>query len=175
MDYGLWTMDHSPWPQEFFRRVFSQHFLYSESNLYSMVKVTDLREGDIVHILETGALDTGPEKIGMVVEISREEKMAYINNGTQEFWNPPEQIAPIPLTDKHLVETLGFEKENGADGMKYKKGPFRLVIHDPGNNTHIDMWYREDRRHFGHPLYVHELQNLHMDMTKVPLEATVIR
>jgi hypothetical protein len=32
------------------------------------------------------------------------------------------------------------------------------------------MWYREDRRHFNVPLSVHELQNLHLDMTKVHLE-----
>jgi hypothetical protein len=32
------------------------------------------------------------------------------------------------------------------------------------------MWWREDRRHFSFPLGVHELQNLHLDMTKVPLE-----
>ncbi len=135
-----------------------------------MVKITELKEGDIVQIL-----DSGIERVGTVAEISREENMALIDNGIQEFWYPPEEIVPVPITDDQLVNTLGFEKEESSEGTKYKKGPFRLVVHDPGNYTHLDIWYREDRRHFNHPLYVHELQNHHLDMTKVPLEATVIR
>ncbi len=84
-----------------------------------------------------------------------------------------DQIAPIPLTEKELF-MLGFEKIDTEDGSKYMKGPFRILVHDPGNYTNLDIWYREDRRHFNHPIYVHDLQNLHMQMTKVPLEKTVI-
>jgi hypothetical protein len=135
-----------------------------------MVKITDLKEGDIVQIL-----DAGIERVGTVVEITREDNMACINNGVQDFWYPPEEIVPVPLTEHQLLGLLGFEKEEAADGIKYKKGPFRVVVHDPGNYTNLDIWYREDRRHFNHPIYVHELQNLHMQMTKVPLEATVTR
>ncbi len=130
-----------------------------------MVKINELKEGDIVNIL-----DEGIERIGTVVKASREENMALIDNGVQEFWFPPEQIVPVPLTDEQLVNTLGFEKEDTAEGVKYKKGPFRIVVHDPGNYTNMDVWYREDRRHFNHPLYVHELQNHHLQMTKVHLE-----
>jgi hypothetical protein len=72
------------------------------------------------------------------------------------------------------VNTLCFEREVTEDGVKYKKGPFRVLIHDPGNSTNLEVWYREDRRHFDHPLYVHELQNHHLDMTKVPLERAVL-
>lgn len=135
-----------------------------------MVKITELREGDIVQIL-----DAGIERVGTVVDITREDKMACIDNGVQQFWYPAEEIVPVPLTEKQLVETLGFEKEQSADGTKYKKGPFRVLVHDPGNYTNLDVWYREDHRHFNHPIYVHELQNHHLDMTKVPLEATVVR
>jgi hypothetical protein len=135
-----------------------------------MVKITELKEGDIVQIL-----DAGIERVGTVVEITREDNMACINNGVQDFWYPPEEIVPVPLTEHQLLNTLGFEKEEAADGIKYKKGPFRVVVHDPGNYTNLDIWYREDRRHFNHPIYVHELQNLHMQMTKVPLEAAVAR
>ena len=130
-----------------------------------MVKITELQEGDIVKVL-----DAGLERIGTVSEISREENMALIDNGVQEFWFPQEEIVPIPLTEDQLINTLGFEKEETSEGNKYKKGPFRVVVHDPGNYTHIDVWYREDRRHFNHPIYVHELQNHHLQMTKVPLE-----
>jgi hypothetical protein len=129
-----------------------------------MVKLTDLKEGDIVRVEEEGI-----EREGVVVRISREEHMACIHNGIQEFWYPLEQIAPIPLTEEQLLK-LGFEKETTTDGVKYKKGPFRVLVHDPGNYTNLEVWYREDRRHFDHPIYVHELQNHHLQMTKVPLE-----
>jgi hypothetical protein len=133
-----------------------------------MVKITDLKEGDIVHVL-----DEGVEKEGMVKGISRNEGMVCIDNGIQEFWHPLQNIVPIPLTGDRLVNLLGFEKEETPEGVKYKKGPFRVLVHDPGNYTHLDVWYREDRRHFSHPLYLHELQNHHLDMTKVPLEKAV--
>lgn len=133
-----------------------------------MIKITELKEGDIVKVL-----NAGEEKLGTVVGISREENMAHINNGVQDFWYSPEDIVPIPLTEEQLIHTFGFEKEETAEGMKYKKGPFRLVIHDPGNSTNLDLWHREDRRHFNHPLYVHELQNLYYDMTKVYLEGVL--
>ena len=130
-----------------------------------MVKITELKEGDLVNVLSEGT-----ERAGTVIEVSRDENMACIDNGIQEFWYGPEDIVPIPLTEHQLVNTLGFEKEMVEDGVKFKKGPFRVVVHDPGNYTHVDIWYREDRRHFSHPLYVHELQNHHLDMTKVHLE-----
>ena len=130
-----------------------------------MVKISELKEGDIVQVL-----DGGTERLGRVVAVSREESMANIDNGIQEFWYPLDQIVPVPITETHLIETLGFEREDTAEGTKYKKGPFRLLVHDPGNYTNLDLWYREDRRHFNHPLYLHELQNHHLDMTKVHLE-----
>jgi hypothetical protein len=131
-----------------------------------MVKISELKEGDIVHVI-----DQGVEKIGIVVETSWEDNMANIDNGVQEFWYPPEEIIPIPLTGDQLINTLGFEKEVTESGEKYKKGPFRVLVHDPGNYTNLEVWYREDHRVFKHPIYVHELQNHHLQMTKVPLEA----
>lgn len=133
-----------------------------------MIKITDLKPGDIVRVLEEGV-----EREGTVVEISREENQACIDNGIQEFWYNPEEIVPVPLTGHELTHVLGFEKEETPEGDKYKKGAFRVLVHDPGNYTQLDVWYREDRRHFNHPLYVHELQNHHLAMTKVPLERVV--
>jgi hypothetical protein len=130
-----------------------------------MVKITDLNQGDIVKIIEDNS-----EREGVVNSIDRNDNKVCINNGIQEFWYPLEQIAPLPLTEDRLINTLGFEREEMDSGVKYKKGPFRIVVQDPGNYTNLEMWYREDRRHFNHPLYVHELQNLHLSMTKVHLE-----
>lgn len=133
-----------------------------------MIKVQELKQGDIVRVEEETT-----EREGTVVEVSREENMVLIDNGVQEFWYNPDQIAAIPLSEKELFR-LGFEREDMEEGAKYKKGPFRVLVHDPGNYTHLDIWYREDRRHFNHPIYVHELQNLHLQMTKVPLDRTEV-
>lgn len=132
-----------------------------------MVKITDLKPGDVVKVI-----DEGIERDGVVEEISREENMACVNNGVQEFWYTPEEIIPVPLTEKELF-MLGFERQDTDDGVKYLKGPFRVLIHDPGKYTNLEVWYREDRRHFDNPLYVHELQNHYLQMTKVPLEKPV--
>ena len=133
-----------------------------------MIKLTDLKEGDIVKVLHDGV-----EREGVVQQIGRDDNKACINNGIQEFWYSLDQIIPIPLTEDRLINTLGFDKMETENGIKYMKGPFRILVHDPGNFTNLEVWYREDRRHFNHPLYVHELQNHHLNMTKVPLEKSI--
>jgi hypothetical protein len=130
-----------------------------------MVKLTDLKEGDLVQVIFDGE-----ERPGRVVDVSRDNNMVCVNNGVQDFWYAPEDIVPIPLTGERLESLLGFVKEETPEGMKYKKDAFRVLVRDPGNNTRVDIWYREDHRHFEHPLYLHELQNHHLDMTKVHLE-----
>lgn len=130
-----------------------------------MIKISDLKEGAVVKVI-----DEGVERDGIVTDVDKEENMAQVDNGIQEFWYNPEQIIPVPMTEDRLINILGFEKEETPDGVKFKKGAFRLVVHDPGNYTNLDIWYREDHRHFNHALYLHELQNHHLDMTKVQLE-----
>lgn len=129
-----------------------------------MLKLGELKQGDIVKVR-----DEGIERVGTVVSVSYEEKQALIDNGVQEFWYDLSLLEPILLDEEHLMK-LGFEKQDFEGGIKYSKGPFRLVTPRAGDFSHVDMWYREDRRHFGTPLYVHQLQNLHLDMTKVHLE-----
>lgn len=133
-----------------------------------MLKIDELKPGDIIKVN-----DEGVEREGTVLEISHEEHEALVDNGIQEFWYTQEEMSPIPLDEEHLMK-LGFEKEELEDGsLKYKKGAFRLVIHKKGDFSNIDMWYREDRRHFNYQISVHQLQNLHLQMTKVPLEMPV--
>jgi hypothetical protein len=96
-----------------------------------------------------------------------------VDNGVQEFWYGPDDIAPIPLDEAQLIR-LGFEKEEADGAVKYKKDSFRLVTPIKGDFSNLEMWWREDRRHFSFPLGVHELQNLHLDMTKVHLEKPVV-
>ena len=130
-----------------------------------MIKISDLKEGDVVRVLFDGE-----ERDGVVTEVDRQENQANIDNGIQEFWYAPDQIVPLPMTEDRLINILGFEKEEIPEGVKFKKGAFRIVVKDPGNYTDLDLWYREDHRHFNHALYLHELQNHHLDMTKVQLE-----
>ena len=130
-----------------------------------MIKISDLKEGDILKVLQEGT-----EREGIVTDVDKNENMACIDNGIQEFWYGPEQLHPLPITEERLTNLLGFEKETGENEVKFKKGAFRLVVKDPGNYTNLHIWYREDHRQFNHAIYLHELQNHHLDMTKVPLE-----
>ena len=128
-----------------------------------MLKLGELKEGDTVRIE-----DEGLTREGTVVDISREERQVLINNGVQEFWYDLDKVSPIPLNDEQLTR-LGFEKEVDGNTVKYLKGPFRMVILND-DFSEIEMWYREDRRHFNSQIGVHHLQNLYHNMTKVPLE-----
>lgn len=130
-----------------------------------MIRISDLKEGDIVKVMFDGG-----EREGVVVDVDKDENQACVDNGVQEFWYNPEEIIPLPITEDRLINLLGFEKEEGPDGVKYKKGAFRVVVRDPGNYTDMDVWYREDHRHFTNAIYLHELQNHHLEMTKVQLE-----
>ena len=129
-----------------------------------MLKVNELKQGDIVVVN-----DEGVEREGTVVKVSHEEHQALVNNGVQEFWYSQEDMKPVRVDEKQL-SLLGFTSEKTDKGLKFKKDSFRMMIPGTGDFSRVEMWYREDRRHFNHPLNVHELQNLHLDMTKVPLE-----
>ena len=128
-----------------------------------MLKIGNLKAGDIVLLNDEGIV-----REGQVVEISHEENQALVDNGIQEFWFSPEEMQAIPLDEEQLLK-LGFTKEEENGSVKYKKDSFRLVTPRKGDFSNVEMWWREDRRHFSFPLSVHELQNLFMDMTKVQL------
>ncbi|MEI9942948.1 MAG: hypothetical protein WDN26_01890 [Chitinophagaceae bacterium] len=128
-----------------------------------MIKLAELKQGDIIAVN-----DEGIEREGTVVRVSSEDHQALVDNGVQEFWYSLADMKPI-LDEKQLTN-LGFTAEEADGAMKYKKDSFRLVTPKKGDFSHVEMWWREDRRHFNVPLYVHDLQNLHLDMTKVHLE-----
>ena len=128
-----------------------------------MLKINDLKAGDLITVDDEGIL-----REGTVVSTSHEENQALVDNGVQEFWYSPEEMYSIPLDEGQLIK-MGFDKEETEGLVKYKKGVFRLITPKKGDFSNLEMWYREDRRHFSFPLGVHELQNLHMDMSKIPL------
>jgi hypothetical protein len=130
-----------------------------------MLKVNHLKAGDIIKVN-----DDGTQREGVVVDVSHEDHQALVDNGVQEFWYDPADMEAIPLNEAELVK-LGFEVHDlDGQGVKYSRGAFRLVTPVKGDFGHIEMWYREDKRHFDTPLFVHELQNHHLAMTKVPLD-----
>ena len=129
-----------------------------------MLKIGKLKSGDLIMVNDEGVM-----RVGTVVSISHEENQALVDNGVQEFWYSPEAMTAVPLDENQLLE-LGFTREETDGSVKYKKDSFRLVTPKKGDFSNIEMWWREDRRHFNVPLAVHELQNLYLDMTKVHLE-----
>ena len=131
-----------------------------------MLKIGELKSGDMIRVDDDGVM-----REGTVVKISHEENQALVDNGIQEFWYSPEEMHPLPLDENQLTR-LGFSKEEVDGAVKYKKDSFRLLTPQEGDFSNIEMWWREDRRHFGFQIGVHELQNLHLEMTKIPLEKT---
>lgn len=129
-----------------------------------MLKITNLKEGDIITVDDDGVM-----REGTVVRVSREEHQALVDNGIQEFWYSPEEMHSLQLDEAQLFR-LGFIGEETDGGMKYKKDSFRVLIPKKGDFSTIEMWWREDRRHFNFRLSVHEFQNLYLDMTKVHLD-----
>lgn len=129
-----------------------------------MLKINHLKSGDIIMINDEGVM-----REGTIVATSPEENQALVNNGVQEFWFSPEEMTAIPLDESQLMG-LGFSREDFEGGYKYKRDSFRLVTPQKGDFSHLEMWWREDRRTFRAPIFVHELQNLYLDMTKVHLD-----
>ena len=129
-----------------------------------MIRFHELKIGDIVM-----AEYEGQWWEGEVAELNREDKEVCIRTDVQDFWFKPEELKGIPLTDEQLRK-LGFDKEANGDGsVKYKKGAFRILLHQRDNFNEFEMWYREDKRHLKGPIFVHDLQNHHLQMTKVEL------
>jgi hypothetical protein len=129
-----------------------------------MLKINELKSGDVIMVNDDGVM-----REGKVVSTSLEENQALVNNGVQDFWYSPEDMTPVNLSEEHLMR-FGFTKEDLDGGVKYKKDSFRLLTPKKGDFSNVEMWWREDRRHFGMPIGVHHFQNLFMDMTKIHLD-----
>ena len=129
-----------------------------------MIQFHELRVGDIV-LVEFGGQRTEGEVTGK----SEGDHLVSVETAVQAFWYSPNDLYPIPLDDNQLM-MFGFERQDQPDGgVKYLKGPFRILLSQKGNFSDFEIWYREDRRHIQQPLSVHELQNHYHQMTKVDL------
>lgn len=129
-----------------------------------MIKFNDIKIGDFLRAEYEGKVWDGE-----VTLLNGDEKQVCVQTEVQDFWFSPDKLQPIPLNEEELMK-LSFTKHDEADGSrKYMKGAFRIVTPNTGDFSHIEMWYREDRRHNPDVHYVHQLQNRYLEMTKVHL------
>lgn len=130
-----------------------------------MLKFNELKVGDLVM-----AEFDGQEKEGEITNVDNlDRKVCILTADGQEFWYEAKNLSPIILDETQLFK-LGFQKQANGDGsVKYSKGAFRVLIHKPDDFSNFEMWYREDQRHIGKPIYLHDFQNKYLEMTKVHL------
>lgn len=131
-----------------------------------MIRLNELKPGDLVL-----AEYEGQKREGVVTDVAREDKEAYVETDVQPFWYAPEHLYPIPLSDQQLM-SFGFTKMSDGTGVKYMKDSFRLHIDRPDDFSSMEIWWREDRREIRQPISVHELQNHYYQMTKIELNRT---
>lgn len=134
-----------------------------------MIKFNDLKKGDYII-----AQSEGQSWQGEVTDLNNDEKQVCVNNGVQDFWFDTESLFPITLDDKRLSE-MKFKKVINEDGsVKYMKDAFRILIPEEGNFSVYEIWYRDEKRQIKNPIYLHELQNHFLAMTKVHLTDKVL-
>ena len=129
-----------------------------------MIKFNDLKQGDYVF-----AESDGQAWQGEVTEFNKDEKQVCVNNGVQDFWFKAEALFPIPLNEERLLK-MKFRKQEMEDGsVKYMKDAFRILTPKQDDFSQYEIWYRDENRRIMNPIYLHELQNHYLDMTKVHL------
>ncbi|HEY8690912.1 MAG TPA: hypothetical protein VIM07_16870 [Chitinophagaceae bacterium] len=129
-----------------------------------MIKFHEIKVGDYLLAEQDGTTWSGE-----VTNLNHDEKEICVDNGIQEFWFKPEELKPLPLDEEQLLK-LNFQKEELEDNsVKYKKGPFRILIPHKDDFSNFEIWYREEKRHILQPISVHQLQNHYLEMTKVHL------
>jgi hypothetical protein len=134
-----------------------------------MIKYNEIKIGDFL----LGEYE-GKMWQGEVVNLNGDEKQVCLATDVQEFWFETEDLYPLPISDEALQQ-LSFVREDMPDGsVKYKKGAFRMLIQKADDFSHMDIWYRDDKRINPNIHYVHQLQNHYLQMTKVHLTAESI-
>jgi len=134
-----------------------------------MIKFNEIKMGDFL----MGEFE-GKMWEGEVINLNGDEKQVCLATDVQDFWFETEDLYPIPVSDESLRK-LNFQREDLPDGsVKYKKGTFRMLIQKPDDFSHMDIWYRDDKRINPQIQYIHQLQNNHLQMTKVHLTSEPI-
>lgn len=133
-----------------------------------MIKFQELRVGDYVMTSNEGDM-----RRGEVTGLNKNEKQVCVDNGIQEFWYETDQLSPLELNDEALT-LLKFHKEMLTDGSsKYSKGAFRMIVPKADDFSHLEIWYRDEKRHILQTIPLHTFQNHFHQMTKVHLNEEV--
>lgn len=131
-----------------------------------MINFDEIQVGDYVMT----HLD-GTDTIGKVVDFNYGNRQTAIDNGIQVFWYEADDMSPITINDKILIDDFKFTKVINDDGtVKYMKGAFRFLIPKEHDFTRMEIWYRDETRHIKSQISVHQLQNHFHEMTKVVLD-----
>jgi hypothetical protein len=130
-----------------------------------MIKFNEMKQGNRVEVFQEGQWQTG-----IVGRANADDGgQIEIATGVQTAWYVAADIRPIALEEEALL-ALGFEKEVQESGnIKYKFGPFRVLIGPTKRFTDFLMWYREEKSHITYNMTLHQFQNRYAEMTKVPL------
>jgi hypothetical protein len=129
-----------------------------------MIKFNEIKMGDFLMGDYEGKMWQGE-----VINLNGDEKQVCLATDVQDFWFETENLYPIPVNNETLLK-MNFLREDMPDGsVKYKKGTFRMLIAKPDDFSHMDIWYRDDKRINPQIHYVHQLQNQYLQMTKVHL------
>jgi hypothetical protein len=130
-----------------------------------MIKFSELKPGNWILVKNEG---TWME--GIVTHINADDGgQIEVETGVQTSWYELEEIQSLPLSEEHLLK-MGFEKEVMESGnVKYRFGPFRVLISPRARFTDFLMWYREEKCHITYPMTVHQFQNRYEEMVKVPI------
>lgn len=130
-----------------------------------MIKFNELKPGNWVL-----AKNEGVWMEGVITNINSDDGgQIEIETGVQKAWYEIEEVQSLPLSEEYLLK-MGFEKEVQESGnIKYKYGPFRVLIGPTKRFTDFLMWYREEKSHIIYPMTVHQFQNRYEEMVKVPI------
>ena len=130
-----------------------------------MINFNALRPGNRVMVENEGVWMPG-----VVTGINADDGgQIEVETGVQRQWYDIEEVESIPLSEEQLLD-MGFEKEVQESGnIKYKFGPFRVLISPKAQFTDFLMWYREEKSHITYPMTVHQFQNRYEEMVKVPV------
>ena len=134
-----------------------------------MIKFSELNKGNYVL-----AESDGQAWQGEITDFNNDEKEISVNNGIQDFWFKAENLYPIPVDEARLLK-MNFRKVVNEDGsVKYMKDAFRLLTPKQDEFSHYEIWYRDEKRQILEPIYLHQLQNHYMEMTKVHLTESLV-
>ncbi len=134
-----------------------------------MIKFSELRKGNYVL-----AESDSQAWQGEVNDFNNDEKEISVNNGIQNFWFKAENLFPVPVDEARLLK-MNFRKVINEDGsIKYMKDAFRLLTPKQDAFNQFEIWYRNEKRQILEPIYLHQLQNHYMEMTKVHLTNSLV-